>query len=72
MTKFVITRILITASMHYCPKLFMTLLLSALVSFTGTAQRKNTEADVAEALKGYFTPVSTPSAVPDAEGFIRR
>ena len=36
------------------------------------AQKKNSKIDVAEALKGYFKPVTTPSATPDAEGFIRR
>ncbi|MBR3030039.1 MAG: acetylxylan esterase [Bacteroidales bacterium] len=58
--------------MHYFPKLVLTLLLSVFVSFTGSAQKKSAKVDVAEALKGYFTPVTTPSATPDAEGFIRR
>ena len=38
---------------------------------TGTAQ-KNKKIDVGEALKGYFKPVTTPSATPDSKGFIRR
>ena len=36
------------------------------------AQKINAGTDVAEALKGYFQPVNTPSADPDPEGFIRR
>ena len=58
--------------MNFPAKLILTLLLSALVPFAGSAQRKSARVDVAEALKGYFTPVTTPSATPDAEGFIRR
>ncbi len=61
-----------TDCMNFLPKLLATLLLSSLLPFTAAAQSKNAKVDVAEALKGYFTPVATPSAVPDAEGFIRR
>ena len=58
--------------MKYPTKILLTLLLAVIVSFTGTAQKRNARIDVAETLKGYFSPVATPSAVPDAEGFIRR
>ena len=53
-------------------RFILAFLLSAAVCFPGTAQKKKAGIDVAEALKGYFTPVTTPSALPDAEGFIRR
>lgn len=53
-------------------KLFLVVLLSVAFAVTGSAQRRNAKIDVGEALKGYFTPVSTPSAKPDAKGFIRR
>lgn len=55
----------------YC-KIFLAVLLSAAAVTTGYAQKKNAKIDVGEALKGYFKPVTTPSAAPDAEGFIRR
>lgn len=55
----------------YC-KIFLAVLLSAVAVTTGYAQKKNAKIDVGEALKGYFKPVTTPSAAPDAEGFIRR
>jgi hypothetical protein len=58
--------------MKYSIKIFLSLFLSALVAFSAAAQKKNAKIDVAEALKGYFTPVTTPSVTPDAEGFIRR
>ena len=58
--------------MHSRIRFLLAFLLSAAACFPGTAQKKNARIDVAEALKGYFTPVSTPSATPDAEGFIRR
>ena len=54
---------------------FRILLLLALMAVTAVqvqAQKKSSKIDVAEALKGYFKPVTTPSAAPDAEGFIRR
>lgn len=53
-------------------KILLVALLSVALAVTGSAQRKNAKIDVGEALKGYFTPVSTPSARPDAKGFIRR
>ena len=55
----------------YC-KIFLAVLLSTAAVTTGYAQKKNAKIDVGEALKGYFKPVTTPSAAPDAEGFIRR
>ena len=55
----------------YC-KIFLAVLLSAAAVTTGYAQKKNAKIYVGEALKGYFKPVTTPSAAPDAEGFIRR
>ena len=51
--------------------LLVAMLLTAVVA-TGSAQKKNAKIDVGEALKGYFKPVTTPSATPDANGFIRR
>ncbi len=37
-----------------------------------TRKQKQAREQVATALKGYFTPVTTPTAKPDSEGFIRR
>ena len=53
-------------------KILLIALLSVAIAVTGSAQKKNSKIDVGEALKGYFKPVTTPSASPDANGFIRR
>lgn len=45
--------------------------LCALANLSANAQNRN-KVDVAEALKGYFTPVTTDFSRPDDEGFIRR
>ena len=50
-------------------------LVSAVVLLSCTAafgQKKSKKIDVAEALSGYFTPVTQEAATPDAKGFIRR
>ena len=53
-------------------KVLLALLLTVASATAVTAQKKNAKIDVGEALKGYFKPVTTPSAAPDADGFIRR
>ena len=53
-------------------RIILLVMLAAAFAATGTAQKKNAKIDVGEALKGYFKPVTTPSASPDANGFIRR
>jgi hypothetical protein len=53
-------------------RILLLLALAAVTAVSAQAQKKNAKIDVAEALKGYFKPVTTPSAAPDAEGFIRR
>ena len=50
----------------------LVLILAAIPAVTGYAQKKNAKIDVAEALKGYFTPAVSASSAPDADGFIRR
>jgi hypothetical protein len=52
-------------------RILLAALLVTALAVTGSAQKKG-KIDVGEALKGYFTPVTTPSASPDAKGFIRR
>lgn len=51
-------------------------LLAALVLFIATdasaAKKKPAKVNVAEALKGYFTPADNGAVAPDSEGFIRR
>ena len=53
-------------------RILLLLILAAATSVPAQAQKRNPKIDVAEALKGYFKPVTTPSATPDADGFIRR
>ena len=53
-------------------RIFLIVLLSAASALTAPAQKKNAKIDIGEALKGYFKPVTTPSAKPDEKGFIRR
>ena len=52
---------------------FMLLLtVGALLCLPASGQKKNAKPDIAEALKGYFTPASPEVMHPDNEGFIRR
>ncbi len=53
-------------------KILLAVFLVTAAAATGNAQKKNAKIDVAEALKGYFKPVTTPYATPDEKGFIRR
>ena len=58
--------------MNFIKKLFLVLALAALSGAVCAGQRRNAKTDVAEALKGYFTPAVSAFSYPDDEGFIRR
>ena len=47
-------------------RIILLLAVAALATVSAQAQKKNAKVDVGEALKGYFKPVTTPSAAPDA------
>jgi|SRR5574344_1649584 hypothetical protein len=57
------------AFMHFM--LVLALCVAPCLSANGQSKKK-AEAQVSEALKGYFTPASDAVAKPDSEGFIRR
>ena len=50
----------------------LALALAVAICPSVNAAKKSKTPDVAKALEGYFTPVTTPIATPDEKGFIRR
>ena len=52
--------------------IILALAIAVAVCPSANGQKKMKNTDVAEGLKGYFTLATTPSATPDADGFIRR
>lgn len=50
----------------------LVLAAGALLCLPASGQKKNAKVNVAEALKGYFTPATQNPMTPDDEGFIRR
>lgn len=53
-------------------RFILLLTVGVLLCLPASGQKKNAGLDVAEALKGYFTPASPEVMHPDNEGFIRR